>query len=469
MASVLKRPNGHYWVQFSDLEKKRQTIRLGKSSRKKADRIRNVVEDLLSGLKLSQTPDDRTMQWLDEADDEIYDKLAGVGFVEKRGTTRLASFIDEYIKSRTDLKPRTVTKFKATRDYMVSHFGTECDIRRVTEADGKEFRIYLLSQKNSKGKAMAENTVRKHSQIAKQFFNHAVSKKLLRVNPLSTLASTVMPNKERMHYVTHDDARAVLDACPDSQWRLIFALARYGGLRCPSEILELKWSDIDWSKQEMLVRSEKTAHHVGQGSRRVPIFRDLLPFIEDALELSEGMGEYLIHRYRSSESNLRTQLHRIIKRAHLSPWPKAFQNLRSSRATDLVMHHPLHVVSDWTGHSIETMRKFYLQVTDEHRESALRVEPQLPPQKSKGESIQLMGEAKQKAKQLMPETVRHDEKEKSQTPCFTGFGSLDSGVSDPKVAAEGLERSSKVELPRLPSMGVGDVLTQGGRSTASRY
>ncbi len=38
-------------------------------------------------------------------------------------------------------------------------------------------------------------------------------------------------------------------------------------LRCPSEILELKWSDIDWGKSEVLVRSEKTAHHVGQVSR----------------------------------------------------------------------------------------------------------------------------------------------------------------------------------------------------------
>ena len=214
MASVLKRPNGHYWVQFLDLEKKRQTVRLGKTSRKKADRIKSVAEDLLSGLKLSQSPDDKTLQWLDECDDDIYDKLAAVGLVDDRSTTRLSAFIAEYIKSRTDLKPRTVIKFNATKDYMVAHFGAECDLRKVTEADGQAFRIYLLSQQNSKGQGMAENTVRKHTQIAKQFFNHAVSRKLLRVNPLAGLPSTVMPNKERMHYITHDDAAAVIDACP---------------------------------------------------------------------------------------------------------------------------------------------------------------------------------------------------------------------------------------------------------------
>ncbi|WP_390621860.1 tyrosine-type recombinase/integrase [Crateriforma conspicua] len=439
MASVLKRPNGHHWVQFWDLGKKRQTIRLGKSSRKKADRIKSVVEDLLSGLKLSQAPEDKTFQWLDEADDDIYDKLAAVGLVDKRSSTRLAAFVDEYIESRTDLKPRTVIKFNATKDYMIAHFGADCDMRKVTEADGQAFRIHLLSQQNSKGQNMAENTVRKHTQIAKQFFNHAVSRKLLRVNPLAALPSTVVPNKERMHYVTHDDARAVIDACPDAQWRLIFALARYGALRCPSEILELKWSDIDWNKQEMLVRSEKTAHHVGQGSRRVPIFTDLTPFIEDAQELSEGMGEYLIHRYRDEESNLRTQLHRIIKRAHLTPWPKAFQNLRASRATDLVMHHPLHVVSQWTGHSIETMRKFYLQVTDEHREAALKIKPQLPPAAIENVSAQPMGEAKPKPKPSMRDKAGSTAQKNSQTPVLSVFGFDCLGLSDARIAAEGLE------------------------------
>ena len=189
----------------------------------------------------------------------------------------------------------------------------------------------------------------------------------------------------------------------------------------------------------MLVRSEKTAHHVGQGSR-VPIFTDLMPFIEDAQELSEGKGEYLIHRYRDEESNLRTQLHRIIKRAHLTPWPKAFQNLRASRATHLVMHHPLHVVSQWTGHSIETMRKFYLQVTDEHREAALKIKPQLPPAAIENLSAQPMGEAEQNPKQSMRDTPRNTAQEKSQTPFITAFGSECLGLSGPLIAAEGLEQ-----------------------------
>ena len=79
---------------------------------------------------------------------------------------------------------------------------------------------------------------------------------------------------------------------------------------------------------------------------------------------------HVITRYRDEGTNLRTTAHRIIKRAGLVPWPKCFQNLRASQATDLVQHTPVHQAAEWTGHSVDTMRKFYLQITPEHREAA---------------------------------------------------------------------------------------------------
>ena len=100
----------------------------------------------------------------------------------------------------------------------------------------------------------------------------------------------------------------------------------------------------------------------------------------------------------------------------------------------------MHVVSEWTGHSIETMKKFYLQVTDEHREAALQVKPQLPPAASKDSGFQPSGEAKQNPKQSMPDIPRNAAQQKSQTPLITAFGLECLGLSGPLVAAEGLEQ-----------------------------
>ncbi|HBR19874.1 MAG: hypothetical protein A2Y13_04095 [Planctomycetes bacterium GWC2_45_44] len=50
----------------------------------------------------------------------------------------------------------------------------------------------------------------------------------------------------------------------------------------------------------------------------------------------------------------------------MKPWPKLFQNLRSSRETELTQKFPLPVVCAWMGNSQLVAAKHYLQVTDKH-------------------------------------------------------------------------------------------------------
>lgn len=71
----------------------------------------------------------------------------------------------------------------------------------------------------------------------------------------------------------------------------------------------------------------------------------------------------VITRYRDVTSNLRTQLERIIARAGLTPWPKLFQNLRATCATELVAEFPAHVAAEWMGHSTIVTQKHYWRVT----------------------------------------------------------------------------------------------------------
>ena len=123
---------------------------------------------------------------------------------------------------------------------------------------------------------------------------------------------------------------------------LIFALARYGGLRIPSELFGLKWDDILWDSGRFIVHSPQ------------------------AFELAEPNQQNVITIYNKKNRNLRTHAHRIIKRAGLAPWPKTFQNLRSTRETELVEDFPVHVVTAWLGNTPKVAEKHYLQVTEEH-------------------------------------------------------------------------------------------------------
>ena len=88
---------------------------------------------------------------------------------------------------------------------------------------------------------------------------------------------------------------------------------------------------------------------------------------------------FVINRYRGTNTNLRTQLNRIIRRAGLEPWPKLFQNLRSTRETELAEEYPIHVVCEWIGNSKAIASKHYLQVTDDHFRRATQKPTQTGP------------------------------------------------------------------------------------------
>jgi integrase len=253
---------------------------------------------------------------------------------------------------------------------LVDFFGTGKRLRDITAGDADAWRIWLAKQEG-----LAENTVRRRSGIAKQFFRAAVRRKLLVENPFADLAAAVRKNEKRHYFVSRDEAKKVLDACPDAQWRLLFALSRYGGLRCPSEHLGLRWHDVDWASARMTVHSPKTEHHEGGQSRQVPLFPELLSYLREVWEQAEPGAEHVITRYRDTNANLRTRLYKIIKRAGLKPWPKLFQNLRSTRETELAETYPIHVVCAWIGNTQAVAAKHYLQVTDAHFVQAATATP----------------------------------------------------------------------------------------------
>src|SRR6185312_13011966 len=154
-------------------------------------------------------------------------------------------------------------------------------------------------------------------------------------------------------------------------WRLIFSLARFAGLRCNSELLALRWVDVLWDKNRMVVHAPKTEHHADGGIRLVPIAPELLPYLERGFEEAGEGQEYVITRTRDTNKNLGALLMKIIKRAGIKPWPRRFQNLRSSCEIEWNDRFPGHVVAAWMGHSIRVAQDHYLSTTEDHfREAA---------------------------------------------------------------------------------------------------
>jgi integrase len=371
MASIsTNQKTGCRRILFTRPDGIRKKITLGKIPMKNAQSIKARVEDLVAAAWSGNTPDPSTSEWVGKRDDVFYAKLAAVGLVPERAAMPganaqiLGPFLQAYIDGRSDVKPGTRINLKQAQQQLLRFFGAEKPLSAITPGDADEFRLDLMSR-------LAENTARRFCGRAKQYFRVAVRKKIIKENPFGDMKQcSVKGNPSRFYFITREEAEKVLAACPDAQWRLLFALSRFGGLRCPSEHCALRWGDVDWERGRITVHSPKTESHEGGESRQIPIFPELRPYLEEAWEQAEPGTEFVITRYRDGNSNLRTQLQRIIRRAGLTPWPKLWQNLRSTRETELAESYPLHVVCAWIGNSQKVAAKHYLQVRDSDFEKA---------------------------------------------------------------------------------------------------
>ncbi|MBI1310272.1 tyrosine-type recombinase/integrase [bacterium] len=161
------------------------------------------------------------------------------------------------------------------------------------------------------------------------------------------------------------------------EWRVIWSLARWGGLRTPSETFALTWADIDFEKGRMHVRSIKTEHIAGHESRIVPLFPEVRSVLDELAERDQPgieipLSASVVGKGRGVETNLRTTFRKIVKRAGLPEIPKAFINARSTRATELAEQFPGHVAAAWLGHSEQIADRHYRQVTDSHYQQAVQ-------------------------------------------------------------------------------------------------
>jgi integrase len=396
---------------FFWLDGKHKSIRLGACSDTAAKRFVGNLEQLLSD-RIGGTTDTTTATWLAKLPNDVHRKLSDLGLTTARidpvaiaqseadaeaaaaeaadaeaaaaqavaaeaaaNVVTIGGFIDGFLANRPTMKEHSRLNWIQVRQWLAKHFGETRDIQSIGPAEADGWWGFMLKS------GLGENTARRHVGRARQLFKVATRHgKYSGVNPFEGMAATVRADKARQFFVTREMADKVIESTPDLQWKLLIALSRYGGLRCPSESLALKWADVDWEHNRIRVPSPKTEHHKGKESRMIPLFPELRKPLMDVFDEAEPGAEYVITRYREKYSNLGTQFERYIIKAGVKPWPKLWHNMRSTRETELAETYPIHVVCAWLGNTRAIAQEHYLQVTDPHFDRASQpvLQPVLP-------------------------------------------------------------------------------------------
>ena len=372
MANINKHDGGRKSIQWYNGDRRRKTISIGKATMKQAEGIATHIERLETARTTKQTVERDTARWVGEIGDSLHAKLAGHELVEPRTPTdepeitrpTIKTVHDEMAAKRTDAKERTRTNWGQAYASLAEYFGADKVLAEITPADAEDWDHWLRGVKKLK-----TTTHRKRVQIAKQIAKWAMRRGYCDTNPFDALKSASVAS-DRRHFVTREERDAVMAACPNAQWRALFSLARDGALRIVSEIVGLRWGDIDFdpNRRTMRVMSPKTAHHAGHGERVVPLFPGLYEALLDAqYEAPEGT-EYVItlpEVRQTTTANLHKKMKAIIKRAGVDPWPRLWQNCRATRQTELEIEFPRADVCAWVGNSEAIAAKYYVQATAE--------------------------------------------------------------------------------------------------------
>ncbi|WP_197529288.1 tyrosine-type recombinase/integrase [Aeoliella mucimassa] len=414
MASIEYRARSTRVVAYVNKEKK--TFALGEVSKKAAVRFANNIDTLLHERRCNLPLSRDVSNWLADWDDALFELLAEEGLVEPRVKAgALASYIDSYIVGRSDVTERRLGKFRNARARLIEFFG-DVKVEVVTPGSADDYARWLLTR-------LAPATAQKECQIAAQFFRHAFRQGLIERNPFDGVTVGKATNNERRVFLSRDVIGRVLEKCPNWQWRLVLSLARYGGLRCSSEIALLKWCDIHWDADRFTITSPKTRRY-GKETRVVPIFPELRPFLDDAYFSEDADKTWVVPMLGGkADKNLGTTFRKIIRRAGTEPWPKPFQNCRSSRQTELEQIYPTYVVCAWLGNTPTIAHKHYLIVTDGHFKMAV--------------------EAGDKLGTRTPVSTRHDSQKRLQSVHSvrenTSFSEVVGIMENTQVAEEGFE------------------------------
>ena len=246
---------------------------------------------------------------------------------------------------------------------------SEMKVDQLTQEDALKYYEYIQ-------RIYARQTWGRRIKHIKTMFDLAVSLKWIEQNPFAKFKGSSQLARTRDFFVSSELSEKVLRVCPDARWRLLFTFARWGGLRMPSEVTYLRWSDILWKEDKIRICVPKKTSRFDEergifAQRYIPIFPEIRMALKeyrrkygkksqpDALLFPELDGS------DSSSALIRKQFTHILKKGGIPVWPKLFNNLRATRDTELQEVYPLHKVCAWMGHTAEVSLRHYTQMREE--------------------------------------------------------------------------------------------------------
>ena len=298
---------------------------------------------------------------------EIQQELANAPAITDEVT--LSAWSRRFFAECGTVSRETRQLYELTFARLIAHFG-DVPLDEVPESGARSFVTYLEALRKGDGTAHSSSSINRHLRDARRIWAIAMEARLATTNPFASRAAKEGRSKHRVgvafsRYVSLPEFAAILKACPNESWRLIFNLARLGGLR-RNEIERADWSLIDMTRRTMVVEGGEDAGARREGTKKRRRVVPIVPELYDVLVNHPSRTGRLV---RVNANNFERDARGIVERSGVEDYGKPLHSLRASWVNDMIDLYKLQSVAEWSGHSVNVLMKHYMQ-----RERASRIE-----------------------------------------------------------------------------------------------
>lgn len=274
---------------------------------------------------------------------------------------RLSEFLERYETGLTGIADATLKLQRLVIGRLREFFAQDPRIDAITAIDAADFHRWVSTHKFRRGDekatyTLSEPSVGRHITIAKQILETAVDEERIARNPFGRIRVAQVRSDKAWAVVSMPDLDRILDACPSSEFRLLFALARLAGLRL-GEAIRLQWSHIDWDAHRLTVVNPGQKQTTKARTRFTPIQPKLYAMLRETYDAAPSGDPGPCCKV--DRRNLYRVVKGIMERAQVPAYADPFHTLRRNLQTEWLDEHPEPLVVAWLGNSARVAREFY--------------------------------------------------------------------------------------------------------------
>jgi len=253
---------------------------------------------------------------------------------------------------------------KAIKDIKAKHIRTA-----INTLKSGVFDSYGCKKKNPK--ILSNNTVLRYRSVLSAIFKYAIEQMYLKKNPVDLVKIKATPNKI-VRYLSDPEREALLSVCKTSSWKKLYLLvlmAMTTGMR-KSEMMNLKWGDIDFNKSLAIIENTKNGEPRINAIPDITMielkkFRKEEGLIFSAIRIEEGIKIETQKPFR-----FRKRWKAALEQAKINNF--RFHDLRHTNASYLIMNGAsLKEVAEVLGHKSTQTTDRYAHLSTEHKSNLI--------------------------------------------------------------------------------------------------